>query len=277
MPRVHLLAEMENVGSQKVALAAGFRHEGLQRGAGPVSGGGRADMAVFGRLPGDSGEPIRPFLPFLPPGGLTDGVVTLTMLTADDAPAYQVVASLPDVVKYRVPPEAPPFEETLYRCRGAGYRWLIGIQAEMAIRDAATGAFAGDIQLSHLTPPMREAMVGYSLHSDFRGRGLVTQGGRAAGGLGVHPGVDAAADLRHQPRQPGLPGGPGAGRIHPGPDPEGVPARPRRHVDRQRRVAQTPLNRRTVAANAASVPSRARSISASVWAVDRNQLCQGWT
>ncbi|GAB1823311.1 GNAT family N-acetyltransferase [Herbidospora sp. RD11066] len=174
-PRVHLVAEMENVASQKVALAAGFRHEGMRRGAGPLPGGGRADMALFGRLPGDPGEPIRPFLPFLPPGGLTDGVVTLTMLTADDAPAYQAVASLPDVVRYRVPPEAPPFEETLYRCKGAGYRWLVGIQAEMAIRDAATGAFAGDIQLSHLTPPMREAMVGYSLHSDFRGRGLVTR------------------------------------------------------------------------------------------------------
>ncbi|WP_066368369.1 GNAT family N-acetyltransferase [Herbidospora mongoliensis] len=175
VPRLHLVAEMENVGSQKVALAAGFRHEGLRRGAGPLPGGGRADMAMFGRLPGDSGEPIRPFLPFLPPGGLTDGVVTLTMLTGDDAPAYQAVASLPDVVKYRVPPEAPPFEETLYRCAGAGYRWLVGVQAEMAIRDAVTGAFAGDIQLSHLTPPMREAMVGYSLHSDFRGRGLVTR------------------------------------------------------------------------------------------------------
>lgn len=174
-PRVHLVAEMENVGSQKVALGAGFRHEGLSRGAGPIPGGGRADMALFGRLPGDSGEPIRPFLPFLPPGGLTDGVVTLTMLTGDDAPAYQLVASLPDVVKYRVPPEAPRFEETLYRCRGAAYRWLVGIQAEMAIRDAATGAYAGDIQLSRLTPPMREAMVGYSLHSDFRGRGLVTR------------------------------------------------------------------------------------------------------
>ncbi|GLX96995.1 GNAT family N-acetyltransferase [Herbidospora sp. NBRC 101105] len=175
VPRVHLVAEMENVGSQKVALAAGFRHEGLQRGGGPLPGGGRADMALFGRLPGDSGEPIRPFLPFLPEGGLTDGVVTITMLTTADAPAYQALASLPDVVKYRVPPEAPPFAETLYRCTGAGYRWLTGVQAEMAIRDAETGAFAGDIQLSHLTPPMREAMVGYSLHPDFRGRGFVTR------------------------------------------------------------------------------------------------------
>ncbi|TKK77077.1 GNAT family N-acetyltransferase [Herbidospora galbida] len=174
-PRVHLVAEMENVGSQKVALAAGFRHEGLLRGAGPVRGGGRADMAQYGRLPGDSGEPGTPFLPFLPEGGLTDGVVRLTMLTADDASAYHAVGSLPDVVKYSVPPEPRPFEEILYRCTGAGYRWLNGIQAEMAIRDAATGAFAGEIQLSHLTPPMREAMVGYSLHSDFRGRGLVTR------------------------------------------------------------------------------------------------------
>lgn len=179
VPRITLIAEVENVASQQVAYRCGFEREGVLRGAGSVRDGVRADLAVFGRLASDPGAPITPFLPFFPggfPGGsLTDGVVRLTPLTAADAADHFALASVPDVMESHVPPGRPEYADSEITCRYAGHRWLTGQRAEIAIRDAATGAFAGDIQLTNVIPPLGQAMLGYSLHPDFRGRGLVTR------------------------------------------------------------------------------------------------------
>ncbi|MEV7804809.1 GNAT family N-acetyltransferase [Microbispora sp. NPDC088329] len=179
VPRIGLLTDVENVASQHVALRCGFAHEGVLRGAGTPRGGTPADIAAFGRLSTDPGDPITPFLPFFPggfPGGsLTDGVVRLTPLTTADAADYFALASVPDVMDSHVPPAEPSYAEIEVVCRYAGHRWLTGQRADIAIRDARTGAFAGDIQLTGVVPPLGQAMLGYSLHPAHRGRGMVTR------------------------------------------------------------------------------------------------------
>ena len=171
LARAEMRCDVENLAAQRLALAAGYSREGVLRAASPRPGGERADAVLFARLPQDSGDPVRPYLP-PPPDGLTDGVVRLTPLTAADADDYHALACLPDVVAYAVPPLPPPFSDSLYRCRHAGARWLAGERADLAIRDAATGAFAGQIQLTHIVPPLGEAMLGYSVSPAYRGRGF---------------------------------------------------------------------------------------------------------
>ncbi|MEU7887410.1 GNAT family N-acetyltransferase [Microbispora bryophytorum] len=179
VPRITLHADVENVASQQVAHRCGFAHEGVLRGAGAPRGGTPGDIAVFGRLSTDPGDPIAPFLPFFPggfPGGsLTDGVVRLTPLTTADAADYFALASLPDVTDSSVPPVPPEYADAEVLCRYAGHRWLIGQRADIAIRDAVTGEFAGEIQLTGVIPPLGQAMLGYSLHPAHRGRGVVTR------------------------------------------------------------------------------------------------------
>ncbi|GLW08225.1 hypothetical protein Misp01_33550 [Microtetraspora sp. NBRC 13810] len=173
--RMELLADIENVASQRVAHAAGFQREGVRRGWEPRRDGLRHDMAAFARLSGDAGHPIRPYLPFLPGGSLTDGVVRLTPITVADATGFHEMLSDPDVQKYHVPPEAPPFDDLVARCRKTGMWWLAGERAEMAVLDAGTGEFAGHIQLAQVLPGLGQAMLGYSLLAAFRGRGFATR------------------------------------------------------------------------------------------------------
>ncbi|MFC4062148.1 GNAT family N-acetyltransferase [Planomonospora corallina] len=173
--RMALLAEVDNLASQRVALAAGFRHEGVQREAEPRRDGTRGDLAAFARLSTDSGEPVRPYLPFFPGGSLSDGVVRLTPLAVEDADDYHALRSLPETVEHTVPAQVPDPEDSERFCREAGMRWLEGARVELAIRDAADGAFAGHVQLSNIVPPLGQAMVGYSMLPEFRGRGFATR------------------------------------------------------------------------------------------------------
>ncbi|GAB4080346.1 GNAT family N-acetyltransferase [Modestobacter muralis] len=52
-PRVYLVADVANTGSQTVAVQAGFHREGVLRSYLHYRDGRRADAALFSRLPGD--------------------------------------------------------------------------------------------------------------------------------------------------------------------------------------------------------------------------------
>ncbi|GII82029.1 hypothetical protein Ssi03_00190 [Sphaerisporangium siamense] len=52
---------------------------------------------------------------------------------------------------------------------------MAGERAELSVRDAASGAFAGHIQLMNIVPPLAQGMIGYGLHNRFRGRGFMTR------------------------------------------------------------------------------------------------------
>ena len=173
--RIELLTHRENPASQRVALAAGFRPEGVRRSALPNRDGGRDDLLAYARLAGDEPGPVERLLPDLPGGELTDGVVTLRPLAPGDADFYAELHSLPDVVATSVPPVAPDREDMVRRCAWAQSHWLAGERADMIIVDAATGADAGEIGLYYQEPRTGQAMIGYSMLPAWRGRGFPTR------------------------------------------------------------------------------------------------------
>ncbi len=172
--RLELLTDWANTASQRVAGTAGFRREGVRRGATARPDGSRADLLVFARLAGDPPGPVPRPLPDLPGGDLTDGVVTLRVLAPQDTDVVHALHSEPDVAAVSVPPAPSSRHESELRCVRAAARWLAGERADLLITDAATGAAAGEIQLAWRDPGADEAAVGYSLLPAWRGRGLAT-------------------------------------------------------------------------------------------------------
>ena len=173
--RIELLTHRENAASQRVALATGFRPEGVRRAVLPNRDGGRDDLLAFARLAGDDPGPVERVLPDLPGGELTDGVVTLRPLLPGDADFYAELHSQPDVVATSVPPVAPSREEMVRRCAWAQSHWLAGDRADMVIVDAVTGADAGEIGFYYQEPRTGQAMIGYSMLPGWRGRGFPTR------------------------------------------------------------------------------------------------------
>ncbi|MDF5753815.1 GNAT family N-acetyltransferase [Spongiactinospora sp. TRM90649] len=173
--RVELLADLQNLASQRVAGAAGFQREGVRRASERRRDGRYYDMVAFSRLSDDPGLPVRPFLPYPADDEITDGVVRLTPIAPHDAADFHAMMSDPEVLKYHVPPQSPPPEEIAARCRMTITWWLSGQRAELAVRDAVTDEFAGHIQLMDVVPVIGQAMLGYSLVAPHRGKGLATR------------------------------------------------------------------------------------------------------
>ncbi|MEV0384599.1 GNAT family protein [Nonomuraea sp. NPDC050643] len=176
--RVQLEAEVENVASLRVAYKAGFLEEGRRRDAKRLRDGRYADFVMFGRLKGDVAGPAEPYLPFFEGGfergELTDGVVRLAPLAPGDAGDFNRMLAEPTVAAYAMA-ETSTLEDDERRCRYTGYWWASGQRIELAVRDAASGAFAGHLQLRQVAPVMGQAMIGYSLVPAFRGRGYMSR------------------------------------------------------------------------------------------------------
>jgi len=175
LARLELLTHWDNPASQRVALAAGYQREGVRRAVLPNRDGGRDDLIAFARLAGDSGAPVPHLLPDLPGGELGDGVVRLRPLGPQDADFTVRVRSLPEVWQTSVPPQPPAPDQVRERCVRAQAQWLAGVRAEMVILDAATGERAGEIALFYQDPIIGQAMIGYSMLPEFRGRGFATR------------------------------------------------------------------------------------------------------
>jgi RimJ/RimL family protein N-acetyltransferase len=175
LERLELLTHWDNAASQRVAMAAGYRREGVRRAALPDRNGGRDDLVAFARLATDDGEPAQRLLPDLPGGELTDGVVRLRPLGVADVAFQTELRHTRDVWETTVPPERPSLDEISRRCLRAESLWLAGTRADLVILDAATGAPAGDIGLYYDGPRINEAMIGYSVLPAFRGRGFATR------------------------------------------------------------------------------------------------------
>ncbi|NBF00392.1 GNAT family N-acetyltransferase [Nonomuraea sp. KC401] len=171
--RVELQTEVENVASLRVAYKAGFREEGRRRDAKRLRDGRDADFVTFARLPGDV-MVAEPYLPLFDGGELTDGVVALEPLAAEDAMDFHRMMAEPSVAAYSVGPPAT-LEENQRRCRYTGYWWVSGQRVELAVRDAASRAFAGHVQLTQVVPALGQAMIGYSLAPEYRRKGLMTR------------------------------------------------------------------------------------------------------
>ena len=161
--RVELAAEVANLPSLRVAYKAGFREEGRRRDAKALRDGQRVDHVMFARLARDAGEVMEPYLPFFEGGELGDGVVRLTPMDERDAARLPPDDGGAERARFGIGPLGT-LEDDEQRCRCTGYFWLSGQRVELAVRDAATGEFAGNLQLvTRIIPAFGEAMVGYSL------------------------------------------------------------------------------------------------------------------
>ena len=165
--RAELRTRLDDPAAQRAALAAGYRREGVARGAGPD----REDLVVWGRLADDPPGPAPRALPDLPGGELTDGVVRVRPLRPEDLDPWYELRSRPEVVGTSVPPVAPPRADVERLFATAESHWLAGERAAMSIVDAATGLFAGQIALYYFAPHLEEGMLGYGVLPAFRGRG----------------------------------------------------------------------------------------------------------
>ncbi|WBB64845.1 GNAT family N-acetyltransferase [Micromonospora sp. WMMD812] len=185
--RLELLTQEENTASQRVALAAGFRYEGVRRAASPSRGGGRHDLLAWVRVADDPPGPAPRPLPDLPEGRLTDGVVTLRPLEPADADLMYRLHTLPEVVANQAPPVPPARAAIERRCRLSESQWLVGGIARLLILDAASGTPAGSCGLSVSDAAAGEGSVGYALLPDWRGRGYATRAVRLLAGYAFGP------------------------------------------------------------------------------------------
>ncbi len=169
--RLELLAANDNPASHRVALAAGFTREGVRRNAGAPRGGRRPDLVAFARLSDDPEGPVRRLLPDFPGGHLTDGVIRLRPLGPGDVDDYGALNALPEVQRNYLGDTS----KLELRCFTAEAGWLAGEMASCVIVDAETGAFAGDISMHYRDSFTGQAMLGYALRPEFRGRGFATR------------------------------------------------------------------------------------------------------
>ncbi|HKC30061.1 MAG TPA: GNAT family N-acetyltransferase [Jatrophihabitans sp.] len=178
MPRVRLACDVRNLASARTALAAGFRFEGVTRNGVTSPGGGwvperRGDLARFARLPADPTCRVPyAFAPF-PEEGLTDGVLRLRVMEADDA---ATLSETDDdlTVKWGFTGQPSPPDDVRRNAARAGLDWLVGTTASLSMVDVATGAVAGSLRLRKPGPP-QVGGIGYVVHPAFRGRGYTTR------------------------------------------------------------------------------------------------------
>lgn len=178
LPRIQVSCDVRNVASARTALTAGFRYEGTLRDypARPLddaAGPRISDLAWFGRLAREPGEPGRPSFGPIPADGVCDGVVTLRVLLPGDADA---LAAMEDEVAlgWSFTGRAPTRDDLRRRADRAGLEWLVGRAGELAIVESATGAVAGTVTL-RLPGPPGVGGIGYTMGPAHRGLGYTTR------------------------------------------------------------------------------------------------------
>jgi len=169
LERVEISTDVDNIGSQRVALGAGFQREGVMRGF-LTARGVRRDMVSFGIVSSDPREPVVP----LPEPRLGDGLVVVRPFAPDDAPAVAAACQDPLIQErcYFVP--SPYRLEDAKRFIAEAQRELVaGTVAHCAICDAGSGELLGAVNL--VDYPEREAAeIGYWVRREARGRGIAT-------------------------------------------------------------------------------------------------------
>lgn len=168
--RLEMITGVGDTVPQRVALNAGFTREAVRRG-GTLHDGARHDDVLWSWLPGDAPGPARRLLPDLVGGALRDGEVVLRPLTPADAHALLALKNLPDVRTRSLVRRGRTRTEIERDCAAAASAWPAGERAELVILVA--GAFAGSITL--FSDGFGQAMIGYSMLPEFRGRGTATR------------------------------------------------------------------------------------------------------
>lgn len=172
LERLEITAHVDNIASQRVALAAGFTREGVMRGY-ITARGRRTDDVLFGMVPADP----RPAEGERRPGSLgwprlTDGRLLVRPFEPDDAPAVQAGCDDPDVAHWIFRLPAPySLGDAQTFISDARRRLVTDESARLAIEDAETGELLGSVGLSHFAD-RQAAEVGYWVKREARRRGV---------------------------------------------------------------------------------------------------------
>lgn len=168
LERIEVLAATANVASQRVALRAGFRPEGVRRRA-AFSAGDHVDLQAFARVRDDPDGPAPRALPDL--AKLTDGVVSLRPLDFADAGDWYAEVCDPAVQRWSGRLQPPDRAEIDRRAAAAPAAWLAGAEARLVVLDG--GNYAGHVSVRMTEPELLTAELGYALVAAHRGRGLM--------------------------------------------------------------------------------------------------------
>ena len=174
LERLELTTDVDNIGSQRVAQAAGFRREGVMRGY-LTARDRRTDDVLFAMVPGDPREPLVP----LPDPRLEDGRLVVRPFEPDDIPAVQARLRRPgrgplDPPRARTRTRLADAEQFVVESRR---RLAAGDRARLAIADAQTGELLGSISLD-LFAERQAAEIGYWVKREARRRGVALAAAR---------------------------------------------------------------------------------------------------
>jgi ribosomal-protein-alanine N-acetyltransferase len=105
--------------------------------------------------------------------------LSLRAATPKDVPAFQHLLAIPEVTRFSNWPDAPVKTQVERALRwmsrvhgsGKGCAWII--------EDRKSGALTGAIRFNSLEKKWRCGEIGYELHPDFWGKGLMTEAVRA--------------------------------------------------------------------------------------------------
>lgn len=113
------------------------------------------------------------FDPFAP---LSDGVVTLRRLATSDAPAVTLACQDPEMVRWTASIVHPYREENArIWLESQPAKWDGAHVAGLAITDATSGEFWGNLSLAELNWKLRRANVGYWIGAPWRNKGATTR------------------------------------------------------------------------------------------------------
>ena len=185
LERVEISADVDNIASQRVALAAGLHREGVMRGY-LTARGVRRDMVSFAIVPTDPRDPVVP----MPRPELSDGFVVVRPLEPDDAPAVAAACQDP-LIQERCYFVSSPYtledaqgfiaESRRELVAGTGVHCAICASEGQSGRASAgageapfaAGELLGAVDL--MDYPEREAAeTGYWVKREARGRGVAT-------------------------------------------------------------------------------------------------------
>ncbi|QSB04726.1 GNAT family N-acetyltransferase [Natronoglycomyces albus] len=172
--RLETRVPVAQVDAIRAAMRAGLRPENLARGA-----FGGEDGLTLALTRGDRVGPAPRILPDLPGGVLSDGAVSLRALDNSVTDASYANRCLPEFVEQAMPQVAPTYESIRRLCDfGSDVDWLRGIAARLVISSDKGGFrsdYCGSVNVYNVSARIGEAMIGYELSPEARGKGLATR------------------------------------------------------------------------------------------------------
>jgi RimJ/RimL family protein N-acetyltransferase len=219
LERIEIRADVRNVASRRTATGAGYRFEGVLRGAMTVQDE-RVDDALYALVPGDrrpwSDRPAKGAstrgMQRAPLGWprLTDGRLLVRPFEPDDAPAVRAACDDPDIARWiHLLPAPYTLADAGSFISDARHRLLLDERARLAVTDAATGELLGSVSLDRFAG-RDAAEIGYWVKREARRGGVALGAARllvdwAFGELGVerlelltYPGNGASQALAAQ-------------------------------------------------------------------------------